>query len=192
MSSALRLDLGYSIGQYPTKMLPLILAALPWTIGLLIVATLLSFAVGSLLGALLAWPRAPRALRYLVPCLMALSAIPYYLLGLILVYVFALTIPVFPLSGGYTTGASPQLSLAFAADVARHALLPSLSIILAAIGGWALSMRAMTVTTEGGGGCRPSSWSSSCFSGCCCCRQVSTRSPIPGGDGALDVSREYV
>ncbi len=149
MGSALRLDFGYSIGQYPTKVLPLIMAALPWTIGMLTVATLLSFAVGSLLGALLAWPRAPRALRYVVPCLMALSAIPYYLLGLVLVYLFALTIPVFPLSGGYTIGATPQLSPAFLADVARHALLPSLSIILAAIGGWALSMRAMTVTTEG-------------------------------------------
>jgi peptide/nickel transport system permease protein len=61
MGAALQLDFGYSIAQYPVKVLPLILNALPWTIGLLSVAALLSFTVGSLLGALLAWPRAPRA-----------------------------------------------------------------------------------------------------------------------------------
>lgn len=37
----------------------------------------------------------------------------------------------------------------FAMDVAYHAVLPALSIILAQIGGWALGMRAMMVTTRG-------------------------------------------
>ncbi|HZQ98083.1 MAG TPA: ABC transporter permease [Chloroflexota bacterium] len=149
MASALRLDFGYSIAQYPSKVLPLIMGALPWTIGLLTVATVLSFAVGTLLGALVAWPRAPRVLNYIVPPLMALSSIPYYLLGLILVYLFCLVIPVFPLSGGYSIGATPRLDPAFAWDVVRHAALPSLSIIIAATGFWALGMRAMMVTTEG-------------------------------------------
>jgi peptide/nickel transport system permease protein len=149
MASALRLDFGYSIAQYPVKVMPLILSALPWTIGLLFVATLLSFSVGSLLGALLAWPRAPRALRFLVPPLMALSSVPYYLLGLIMVYLLALSLPLFPLSGGYSIGTTVQLNTPFVLDVVRHAILPSLSIVLAAIGFWALGMRAMMVTTEG-------------------------------------------
>ncbi len=149
MQAAMRLDFGYSITQYPVKVLPLIMNALPWTIGLLLVATLLSFAVGTLLGALMAWPRAPRILRYGVPPLMGLSAIPYYLLGLILVYLLALTVPLFPLTGGYSIGATIQLTPAFVLDVVRHATLPALSIVLAGIGFWALGMRAMMVTTEG-------------------------------------------
>ncbi len=149
MGAALQLDFGYSIAQYPVKVLPLILNALPWTIGLLSVATLLSFTVGSLLGALLAWPRAPRALRLFVPPLMGLSSIPYYLLGLILVYALGLVIQLFPLTGGYSIGTTIQPSLPFAIDVVRHAVLPSLSIILAAVGFWALGMRAMMITTEG-------------------------------------------
>ena len=44
----------------------MILAALPWTIGLLIVATILAFGLGTLLGALMAWPGSPRVLNYLV------------------------------------------------------------------------------------------------------------------------------
>jgi peptide/nickel transport system permease protein len=149
MGAVLRLDLGYSIAQYPTRVLPLIMGALPWTIGLLTVATVLSFGVGTLLGALVAWPRAPRVFSYVVPPMMALSSVPYYLLGLILVYVFCLVVPVFPISGGYSIGTQPRLDLAFVWDLIRHATLPSLSLIITGIGLWALGMRAMMVTTEG-------------------------------------------
>jgi peptide/nickel transport system permease protein len=41
------------------------------------------------------------------------------------------------------------VSIGFILDVARHAVLPALSIILAASGFWALGMRGMMVTTEG-------------------------------------------
>src|SRR5260370_30738847 len=148
MGAALQLDFGYSIAQYPVQVLPLIPNGLPWTIGLLSVATLMSFTVGSLLGALLAWPRAPRALRFFVPPLMGLSSIPYYLLGLILVYALGLVIQLFPLSGGYSIGATIQPTLAFAIDVVRHATLPTLSIILPAVVFSALGMRALMITTE--------------------------------------------
>lgn len=147
--AALQLDFGYSIAQYPARVLPLIAAALPWTIGMLTVATVLSFTVGSLLGALVAWPRSPRWLPYVVGPMMALSAIPYYLLGLMLVYVLCVVVPIFPLSGGYSIGTIPNMSVAFALDVARHAFLPAASIVLAATGFWALAMRGMMVTVEG-------------------------------------------
>ena len=146
---AAHLEFGYSLSQYPAKALTLITAALPWTIGLLLVSTLLAFALGTMLGALMAWPKSPRALHYLVAPLLTLSSVPYYLLGLVLVYLFSISQRLFPLSGGYTTGTVPTFSLAFIADVAHHAILPALSIILAAVGFWALGMRGMMVTTEG-------------------------------------------
>lgn len=146
---ALHLDFGYSLAQYPAKATTLITAALPWTIGLLLIATILAFGLGTLLGALMAWPKSPRALHYLVAPLLTLSSVPYYLLGLVLIYVFAITIRLFPLSGGYTTGTIPSLSLGFALDIAHHTILPALSIVVAAVGFWALGMRGMMVTTEG-------------------------------------------
>ena len=51
--------------------------------------------------------------------------------------------------GGYTAGAIPQWSWSFALDVAYHAVLPATAIILGSLGGWALGMRAMMVTTQG-------------------------------------------
>jgi peptide/nickel transport system permease protein len=149
LHAAFQLDFGYSIASYPAKVLNLIMAALPWTISLLLVSTLISFALGTLLGALMAWPRSPRFLRHLVLPMMALSAIPYYLLGLVLVYGFAILLPIFPISGGYAIGTLPNLSWAFIQDAIYHSILPALSIVLSAIGFWALGMRGMMVTTEG-------------------------------------------
>ena len=79
---------------------PIILHALPWTIGLLITTTLLAFVLGTLLGALTVWRGAPRMFRYLVPLLMIFSAVPFYLFGLILIYVFATVLQWLPLGGG--------------------------------------------------------------------------------------------
>ena len=69
-------DLNYSIANYPRTVVGMIGEALPWTICLLGLTTLFSFAAGTILGALLAWPGAPRWLTWLMPPLWALHAIP--------------------------------------------------------------------------------------------------------------------
>ena len=149
LQHAFQLDFGYSIASYPARVLPMIMAALPWTISLLLCSTLLSFALGTLLGALMAWPRSPGFVRHLVVPMMALSAIPYYLLGLVLVYLLGIVAPVFPISGGYTVGTVPTPSWGFFQDAVYHSMLPAFSIVLSAIGFWAIGMRGMMVTTEG-------------------------------------------
>ena len=149
LSDMARLDFNYSIANYPRTVRDMIADALPWTIGLLGTTTLLSFGIGSMLGAMLAWPRAPRWMIWLMPPLWALHAIPFFLLGLILTYLFAFQIPLLPIFGGYSAGAAPGFSWHFVGDVLSHALLPALSIVLVATGGWALGMRGMMVTTMG-------------------------------------------
>jgi peptide/nickel transport system permease protein len=142
-------DLNYSIANYPRTVVGMIAEAAPWTIGLLGTTTLFSFALGTVLGALLAWPRAPRWMRWLMPPLWALHAIPFFLLGLILMYLLAFQFQLLPIFGGYSAGAAPALTWSFVLDVFRHAILPALSIVLVSIGGWALAMRGMMVTTMG-------------------------------------------
>ena len=149
LRDAARLDFNYSIANYPRTVNEMIAEALPWTVGLLGTTTVVSFALGTFLGALLGWPRAPRWMRWLMPPLWALHAIPFFLLGLILIYVFAFRFPVLPMFGGYSAGAFPALTLPFVLDLLSHAILPALSIVLVATGGWALSMRGMMVTTQG-------------------------------------------
>jgi peptide/nickel transport system permease protein len=149
VSDVSRGDLNYSIANYPRTVAGMIAEALPWTIGLLGLTTLFSFAAGTVLGALLAWPGAPYWMRWLMPPLWALHAIPFFLLGLVLMYLFAFQFQWLPIFGGYSAGANPGLTWGFALDVLRHAVLPALSIVLVSVGGWALAMRGMMVTTMG-------------------------------------------
>ena len=88
-------------------------------------------------------------LLVLAPDVMLLSALPYYLLGLVLVYVFAFGWHLFPLQGGYELTDTPDRNWRFALDVLRHSVLPALSIVLASMGTWALQMRGMMITVQG-------------------------------------------
>jgi peptide/nickel transport system permease protein len=149
LSDMARFDFNYSIANYPRKVIDIIGEAMPWTIGLLALTTFMAFIIGNLLGALMAWPRSPKFLSYAMAPVMMLGAIPYFLLGLILVYIFGFWLGVFPMFGGYKTGTIPTLSFKFAADVAWHGFLPALSIILVSMGGWALGMRSLMIMTQG-------------------------------------------
>lgn len=144
-----RFDLGYSISNFPKTVGSLIGEALPWTVGLLVMTTAMAFLIGSLLGALLAWPRAPGWLNFLVPPLLTLSAVPFYLLALILIYFVAFQWKLLPLGGGYSIGSVPSLTTPFVLDVLKHAILPALAIVLGSTGGWAIGMRGMMVTVQG-------------------------------------------
>lgn len=144
-----QLNLGYSIPNFPTTVTELILRALPWTLGLLITTTLIAFVLGSILGAILAWRKSSRVAQLLLPLFMLLSAIPYYLLALGLLYVFAYTLHWLPtggVSGLLNTGTSPLQDIL---DAARHSILPGLSVVLAAVGFWMLSMRSAMVPVLG-------------------------------------------
>ncbi len=149
LSDVSRLDFNYSIANYPRTVNEMIVEAIPWTVGLLGMTTLLSFTIGTILGALLAWPRAPRWMHWLMPPLWALHAIPFFLFGLLLMYALAFRVRLFPMFGGYSAGAFPGLTVEFVTDVLAHAILPALSIVCVATGGWALGMRGMMVTTQG-------------------------------------------
>jgi len=149
MSDLSRFDLGYSIAYYPTRTADMIGSALPWTIGLLFTTTVLGFLIGSVLGALTVWRGAPRAIRALVPLLMVTSAIPFYLIGLLLIYVFAYQLGWFPLGGGTSIRSTEGMSLKLVGEILYHSILPAASMLLATVGTWALSMRGMMVTVQG-------------------------------------------
>ena len=144
-----RLDFGYSLSGYPRTVMDVIGDAMPWTIGLALVSTLLSFAIGTLLGALIAWPKAPRILRYFMPPLIVLYALPAFLLAFVLIYFLAFRWRLLPLAGAYSRGAVPAFNMRFILDLVRHATLPALALILTGMGSWALAMRGMMVSVQG-------------------------------------------
>ena len=142
---------GLSVVDYPVEVTRVVRAALPWTLGLLTTATLIGFVLGTLFGALLV--AAPggwkRLLEWTMPIVMVVHSIPYFLLGIVFIALFAFTWAVFPLGGGYTLGESPEFSLNGLFTIVKHAFLPALSLVAVAAGGWAIVMRSMIVIVQG-------------------------------------------
>jgi peptide/nickel transport system permease protein len=142
-------DLGVSLNLYPRTVGQLIMDALPWSIGLLLVTTILSFIIGNLLGALAAWPHAPDLLRNLSTSFVLLQGVPPVLLGILLIFFIGFRAKLLPISGAHSIGVVPEFSLAFALDMAKHQILPALALIFGMVGGWVLSMRGMGITIQG-------------------------------------------
>jgi peptide/nickel transport system permease protein len=149
LGDTLRLEFNFSMSSYPTKVIDIIWRSLPWTITLLGVTTLLAWTIGTVLGAILTQPNAPRILRYILPPILTLSAIPFFLLGLLLIYVLGFQLRWFPLAGGYDQGLLPALDPKIIVNMIYHSILPALSIILASIGFWTLGMRGVMISTHG-------------------------------------------
>lgn len=143
-------NLGYSIANFPARVSDLIMSALPWTLGLLALTTLASWIIGSILGAVVGWreSNSPLVRLFVFVALVAYTT-PYYILAIILLFAFAFFLPIFPLAGAFTVGASPEFTLRFAWDVIQHAALPALSIVLVSLGWWFLSMRSLITSIKG-------------------------------------------
>jgi peptide/nickel transport system permease protein len=143
-------NFGYSIASFPSRVWDLLRSALPWTIGLLTVTTLISWVLGSIMGAVVGWKgKKAGFFRALVPIALVLYTTPYYILAIILVFLLAFHWRIFPLSGAYSVALRPELSLNFVLDLLRHAALPALSIVLVSLGWWFLSMRSLIISLKG-------------------------------------------
>src|SRR5690606_23149808 len=110
---------------------------------------IISFTLGTLLGAFIVWRPETRLTQFLGMPLMILSAIPYYLLAILLMYALAYGLRIFPSGGTAEIGSIGDFSLRHIADIVSHSILPALSIVLASIGSWILSMRGLTVSVMG-------------------------------------------
>jgi peptide/nickel transport system permease protein len=149
MWNTVHLDFGQSLSAYPADVSDIIVPAIGWSLGLIGVSVLFTFGFGVAIGALLAWRGTPGVVRAVLPITMIGGVLPYYLLGMLLLYVFAFTTKVLPISGAYDSGIPRDLNWPYAASILRHAILPALSIVLTSIGSFALTMRGLMVNTIG-------------------------------------------
>lgn len=140
-------DFGRSTSVFPAAVADVIWTALPWTVGLIGVTTILSFTIGSALGLYSAWRRGTPLANWLAPLALLTHSMPYFWVALLMLFTFAFSLAWFPLSGG----ADP-----FVADpwqwllsVFNHAFLPASAIVLTSAGGWLLTMRNNAVTVIG-------------------------------------------
>jgi peptide/nickel transport system permease protein len=136
----LTLDLGFShVQQRPV--FELIADRVPATLLLMLTAILVAIAVGVLLGIVAAMRH-----RRLVDSLVSVAALivyatPQFWLGLMLIVLFSITFAILP-SGGMATIATEMSAPARVLDVARHLVLPALTLGLFYVAVYARLMRA--------------------------------------------------
>ena len=143
-------DFGPSLSAFPTPVTTLIARALPWTIGLMLTATLLAWVIGNVLGGLAGYHREHRGLKALGMAAMGLHPIPYYIVAFVLLVVFGYLWPVLPITGGSAMNLRASAAFDHALSIAQHSILPAASLILIGMGGWFLGMRSLVsnVVTE--------------------------------------------
>ena len=143
-------NFGPSLSAFPTPVSVLIGRALPWTVSLLVVSTLLTWVLGNLLGGLAGYYRKSPALRLAGVLAMAFHPIPYYIVAFMLLIVFGYLWPILPISGGYMMNMSRDWSWAFISSLVIHSILPILSLALVGLGGWFMGMRSLVsnIVTE--------------------------------------------
>ena len=147
LGNTLHGDFGTSLTFFPAPVGDIIKQGLPWTLGLVGMATIVAFALGTLIGMLSAWRRGGFLDAILPPMFIVISAFPYFWLGLLVLLLFAITLGWFPLGFAYDLTSSINLSWGFAGEVAWHGFLPALTIVITSIGGWILTMRNTMITT---------------------------------------------
>jgi peptide/nickel transport system permease protein len=140
-------NFGISISDYPTPVSDVIGTGLAWTLVLVGTSAVISFVLGTTLGAIAAWRRGTWFDTIFSPLLTFFQAIPYFWLALLLLYVLAFILKWFPLGFGYSIDLEPGFNLGFIVDAADHAILPAFTIVLSSVAGWMLGMRNAMLNT---------------------------------------------
>lgn len=126
-------DLGWSISRN-APVSELIAGHLPWTLLLMGSALAVASVVSLLAGVSAGWRRGRLDDRAVITAFTGLRAVPEYALASVLLIVFGVLVPVFPLYGGRTVFAEHPSWLHAAADVAHHLALPLLALSLSLVG----------------------------------------------------------
>lgn len=142
-----RFDLGVSVSNFPTPVSDLLWQGLPWTMLLVGSTTVIAFVLGTGIGAVAGWKAGSRFDTVVSPLTTFVSAIPYFWMALIGLWLFGFQLGWFPLAGGYDADLPIGFSPSFLLSVLHYGVLPATTIVFSAFGGWLLGMRNMTVTT---------------------------------------------
>jgi peptide/nickel transport system permease protein len=140
---------GYSIGQaLGTPVSTIVAQALPWTLGLVGLTTVLAFILGSVIGVVAGWRRGGFVDSVLPSVFVITSALPYFWVALLLILVFSVwSEGLLPSDFNYDNAIEPGWSGEFISSVLQHAILPAATILIASVGGWILTMRNNMITT---------------------------------------------
>ncbi|MEC7987659.1 MAG: ABC transporter permease [Myxococcota bacterium] len=147
LSSLLTGDLGTSLAYFPQPVHTVLFDGVFWTLFLSGGALLISFVLGTLLGAMSAWWRGGKW-DYVPAALSFLGAFPYFWMAMLVLAIFGFQLGWFPTRHAYSGGMTPSFSFSFVYSMLQHAFLPGLTMVIASLGGWLLTMRSSMIASS--------------------------------------------
>lgn len=142
-------DLGMSI-HFKSPVTEIIYAHAKWTIFLVGISIFLTVLIGTLLGVTSAWLQGSRRDYAIFSCLLAVGAMPEFVIAILFLLFFSIQLQWFPLGGSVTPfaeyGQGVLGTIAFLGDWLHHAALPVLTLVLANLSSIYLLIRASTGT----------------------------------------------
>jgi len=138
-------DFGPSFTYFPQPVSGMLLAALPWTLCLLLTSTMIAWVMGNMVGLVAGYFHKKRAASILEFVGILLYPIPYYILAVTVLLLLAYIFPVFPLSATFPVG---QMTFEKFGMILYNSLLPGITLVLAGFGWNILSMKALAVATS--------------------------------------------
>ncbi|PSQ02686.1 ABC transporter permease [Halobacteriales archaeon QS_4_69_31] len=148
MKATLTGDLGRSI-SFSKPVEAVVVPAIPWTLFLGTVGIITSFVVRVVIGAVLAYREGSWLDFGGSTALLWIQSVPFFLIGLGLLYVTAYQWGWFPLGGRVNPDATPGINWPYVAGVLNHAALPVFSLAMASFGSGAIAMRANSIQELG-------------------------------------------
>ncbi|HEX3790239.1 MAG TPA: ABC transporter permease [Pseudonocardiaceae bacterium] len=146
LGNTFTLNFGVSV-QSMQPVTKIVGAAIPWTLGLVGVTTVLAFLLGTGIGTVAAWWRGGKADSILPPLFVIGTGLPYFWVGMMLIILFAEVNPWLPVALGTDPGVTSGWNFTFIGNVLEHAIMPALAILITSIGAWVLTMRNTMVST---------------------------------------------
>ena len=133
-------DFGPSLYAFPKPVSEAIALAIPWTLGLLITTTTLSWVLGNMVGLIAGFFHNHRIATVLEVIGVTLYPVPYYILALLLIILFTYIWPIFQAS---TTIMPGDMTWQKAGEILRNSFLPGITLVVAGFGWNVLGMKAM-------------------------------------------------
>jgi peptide/nickel transport system permease protein len=122
------LNFGVSYSQFPTSVNDVIAQALPWSLFLAGVSTLLAFILGTGLGIVVSWWRGKFVDTIVTPVTMFTQAFPAFFVAMLILYYLGIVAGWFPLNHAFGDSVHPSWNLSFFLDVLTHAAMPLLAL----------------------------------------------------------------
>lgn len=140
---------GLSFMNYPTPVTTIVKTSIPWTIGLVGVATVLSVLIGTAMGIYISWKRQGLLDNTLPIITMAFQALPYFWVALLLLFIFGFKLNWLPMGQAFDNSLTPSFNSTFIRSMLAHALLPGITLFVGSFSGWMIGMRNNMINTLG-------------------------------------------